>query len=870
MAWLSGWTKRVKISIDNGDIGSALTDFPITIYLSASSGINSEDVSFIFDELGSNDNRKKIAVTKDDGTTQCYVEIERWDHDNEKAWLHVKVPSISSSVDTGLYLYYDSTKSDNTTYIGDSGERTEVWNSNYKAVLHLTENGGIKITDWKSPGTCANIDRIGGAAWSNPDNVKASDNNDAIVAISGVDNSDWLRCTNFGFTSSDIPSGMSIVGIEMKIEHRASAPSDTWDSALYLRKTSGQVGDNKADPTVWTTTEATFTYGESTDTWNAGLVYADIVNNSDFGLDFSAHNDYVETEDAEVDHVQMRIYYKNIQSTEWKSPGTITNIDNAGGIAWTNPGNAAASDDSKAVCTGMNYGINSDWLRCTNFGFTSDDIPAGKTIVGIEMKMERCESEVNDIYDDDIFLRKTSGQIGDDKAIADYWSDNGVDEIITYGGMSDTWNAGLVYADIVSNSNFGIDIAAICRAPLSVPRDGSIDHVQIKIYYSDPITTGKDIIDSTSNNNDGASHGGPVLIDVGGDETGTPDVTASNTTNAYIVYENVSNDGGYITELRMNIDTVGNGDLRIFTASKDGNDYTVRDFVNLTITDTGSQTHYINLEIQTGDYLGFWADTVRVERESSGSIKYYYVVTITVPSVDYVYTMALGSNSYEIKMRAEFRPMPSSSLVDTQIGKGLRFDEIDDYFVISDFDYNDTFTFTVWSKIPDNSGTYWKYILSHDVYTTNPCFALLFGEDSCSTTADRNETIGRLYDNSSSDEYLRTDQPGDIDATDGNWHKITFIRVRNGTTRLRIDGQEQDTYSSPDTDVDPEGPIYIGIRNNLDSNRFFGGDLDEIMISNVDRGDDWDIAEYESQRDHLLDYGSEEIFQNAIFFGCNF
>jgi len=71
--WLSGWDKRVKLTIDQNDIDAALSDFPILVYLSTSSGRNSDDVSFVFDELASDDNRKKIAVTKSDETTELTI-----------------------------------------------------------------------------------------------------------------------------------------------------------------------------------------------------------------------------------------------------------------------------------------------------------------------------------------------------------------------------------------------------------------------------------------------------------------------------------------------------------------------------------------------------------------------------------------------------------------------------------------------------------------------------------------------------------------------------------------------------------------------------------------------------------------------------
>ena len=140
MGWLSGWAKRRKITIDHGKIDNDLTDFPILIYLSSNSGINNTDVTSIFDEVGSN--RKKIAVTTSDGETQCYVEIEKWDAVNEEAWLWVKVPNISATEDTILYIYYDNTQPDNTDYVGDPGETPaqQVWSNGFVAVYHLNRD----------------------------------------------------------------------------------------------------------------------------------------------------------------------------------------------------------------------------------------------------------------------------------------------------------------------------------------------------------------------------------------------------------------------------------------------------------------------------------------------------------------------------------------------------------------------------------------------------------------------------------------------------------------------------------------------------------------------------------------------------------
>ncbi|MGA1869548.1 MAG: PilC/PilY family type IV pilus protein [bacterium] len=177
----------------------------------------------------------------------------------------------------------------------------------------------VGITEWKSPGTCADAVREStNPAWQDPEDAMSEDDQGAECNIDKGSNSDWLRCTNFGFTSDDIPSGSTISGIEVQIVRQSD--DDTGekivDSAVYLRNTSGQVGDNKASAAAWSETDETVTYGGDSDTWNAWLLDTDIVNNSDFGVDLSAYNSANEKIIAEVDHVRIRVHYiKNGQIT---------------------------------------------------------------------------------------------------------------------------------------------------------------------------------------------------------------------------------------------------------------------------------------------------------------------------------------------------------------------------------------------------------------------------------------------------------------------------------------------------------------------------------------------------------------------------
>jgi len=147
VAFLSGWNKRIKLTIDKDQVDTAnQTNFPVMVYISAASGIGDVDASCVFDELTQDANRKKIAVTSSDGTTELYVEIERWDDANEKAWLHVKVPSVSHTVDEILYLYYDKDHADNDTYVGDTTDAVthNVWDEHFcydDQTEILTEDG---------------------------------------------------------------------------------------------------------------------------------------------------------------------------------------------------------------------------------------------------------------------------------------------------------------------------------------------------------------------------------------------------------------------------------------------------------------------------------------------------------------------------------------------------------------------------------------------------------------------------------------------------------------------------------------------------------------------------------------------------------
>ena len=155
MGWLTGWNNRFSIKLDRTDVDDNLSNFPILIVLSGSTGINSQDLTPIFDELG--ENNLKFAITTDDGVAQCYNEVEFWSGAIEQAWIWTKVPVVTSSAaaeDTKLYFYYSKNQSDNSTYVGaiDSVAGRNVWDSNFVLVCHMQDSTTSLVLDSTSTG----------------------------------------------------------------------------------------------------------------------------------------------------------------------------------------------------------------------------------------------------------------------------------------------------------------------------------------------------------------------------------------------------------------------------------------------------------------------------------------------------------------------------------------------------------------------------------------------------------------------------------------------------------------------------------------------------------------------------------------------
>lgn len=159
------------------------------------------------------------------------------------------------------------------------------------------------------------------------------------------------------------------------------------------------------------------------------------------------------------------------------SGGTFANVDLFGGTGWTNPSNAASSNNSYATFS-FNDDGQSQMLTATNFGFS---IPTGATIDGIVAEVERkISASQPSVRDNYVALTKdgTTDPGGDGKqdAVTDYPTSDGY---ATYGGAADLWSLTWT-AEEINATGFGLFFATMGGDSETV----SVDHIRITVYYT--------------------------------------------------------------------------------------------------------------------------------------------------------------------------------------------------------------------------------------------------------------------------------------------------------------------------------------------------------------------------------------------------
>lgn len=161
------------------------------------------------------------------------------------------------------------------------------------------------------------------------------------------------------------------------------------------------------------------------------------------------------------------------------SPSTIVSVSRGVGYApWSNPGNAASSNDSYATCTHGGGDDGSQFLKATGFNFA---IPSGATINGIHVEVEKHTilSGANNQASDDRALIVKGGVNGStNKGIAGGWPTT--DTYVGYGGATDLWGESWTPSDI-NSADFGFAFASTQWQ--SSTNNSFVDHIRITVHY---------------------------------------------------------------------------------------------------------------------------------------------------------------------------------------------------------------------------------------------------------------------------------------------------------------------------------------------------------------------------------------------------
>ena len=178
----------------------------------------------------------------------------------------------------------------------------------------------MPTTSWKSTGTVANDLGVGSITWDTNDffdplvgtECSTDDNVYAGVQLGTSSTSVWLKATNFGFTSTDIPVGSTIDGFEVEVRQFKTGTIVVASTVVKLVKAGTVSGNDFGNTTDWATSETAVVYGSSSQLGGLSWTQSDVTS-SNFGVALSITNvsgfGLLSGRNRLVDQIRMRVNY---------------------------------------------------------------------------------------------------------------------------------------------------------------------------------------------------------------------------------------------------------------------------------------------------------------------------------------------------------------------------------------------------------------------------------------------------------------------------------------------------------------------------------------------------------------------------------
>ena len=216
-AWYdANWSNRQKITILPTLADAELTNFPYLVKITATNPV------FSIAQADGDD----ILFTAADGTTKLNHEIETYNSATEELYIWVQVPTISSAVNTDIYMYYGN----GSVASQQSVEAT--WDNDFVMVQHLHETSGTHIDSTSQNNDGSPQNGVVQTATGQIDGADAFDMLDDYVAVADSTSLRVVAMTLEAWVK--IPAPLPSSGFHGIINHGNSANAN-WYQLSYDR-----------------------------------------------------------------------------------------------------------------------------------------------------------------------------------------------------------------------------------------------------------------------------------------------------------------------------------------------------------------------------------------------------------------------------------------------------------------------------------------------------------------------------------------------------------------------------------------------------------------------------------------------------------
>jgi len=207
-----------------------------------------------------------------------------------------------------------------------------------------------------------------GADWNDPMKITIADGSVATTGLNSNGNcfqstcfySRYLYAHNFNFA---IPIGATIDSIFVDIKRAALSANAIHDSIVQLEKSDSLIGANLQSSTIWPTTLTYESYGHNNPLWGTTWLPADI-NDPTYGVVLKILNLTASEAQAEVDHIQMTVYYST-------TTGNFSVTSSPSAIEWINSPNEISMNiftSASVNCSSKIYNSSGQEVNSFNYG----------------------------------------------------------------------------------------------------------------------------------------------------------------------------------------------------------------------------------------------------------------------------------------------------------------------------------------------------------------------------------------------------------------------------------------------------------------------------------------------------------------------